>query len=281
MDEAITTWRKAIDLNPRDTQSLYNLGMVYQSRGQLDEALSNLRQAVRFAPDDASAHGVLGQVLLNKGQYKEAREATARALKLLPTQHPMHAFATRQLQICEKFEALEQRLPRFQKGEEKPESAREALDIVRVCRVRRLHAAAVRFTAEAFSMEPKLADDPRAGHRYRGASSAVLAASGQAEDAGKLDEKERAALRKRALDWLRADLTALGKLQQDGPPPARVYVATQLTRWQKDSELASVRDKEKLEKLPAVEEKSFMQFWSDVQALSKHGEPAPGKVKQP
>ncbi len=47
----------------------------------------------------------------------------------------------------------------------------------------------------AFSDDPKLADDLSAGFRYDAACFAALAAAGQGEDAGKLDEKERTRLR--------------------------------------------------------------------------------------
>jgi hypothetical protein len=39
--------------------------------------------------------------------------------------------------------------------------------------------------------------------------------------------------------------------------------------WQRDADLASVRDKDALDKLPEAERKEWRQFWDDVAALLK------------
>jgi hypothetical protein len=45
-----------------------------------------------------------------------------------------------------------------------------------------------------------------------------------------------------------------------------------LRHWQKDSDLAGIRDKAALAKLPAQEEKACSQLWADVAALLKKAE---------
>src|SRR5262249_48442588 len=132
---------------------------------------------------------------------------------------------------------------------------------------KRMHAAAARFSADAFAAEPKLADDLMAGHRYNAACYAALAAAGQGEDAARLDEKERARLRTQALDWLRADLALHTKRMQSGKPADRAAVQSAMKHWQKDTDLASVRDKDALDKLSDQEQKAFAQLWADVAAL--------------
>jgi hypothetical protein len=42
-----------------------------------------------------------------------------------------------------------------------------------------------------------------------------------------------------------------------------------LQHWQQDADLASVRNKDALAKLPAEEQKAFTQLWADVAALLK------------
>jgi hypothetical protein len=49
-----------------------------------------------------------------------------------------------------------------------------------------------------------------------------------------------------------------------------------LAHWQKDSDLAGLRDVTALAKLPAQEQKAFAQLWADVAALLKKAE---GKTK--
>ena len=45
-----------------------------------------------------------------------------------------------------------------------------------------------------------------------------------------------------------------------------------MQHWQKDSDLAGLRDKEARAKLPAEEQKAFAQLWADVAALLKKAE---------
>jgi len=48
-----------------------------------------------------------------------------------------------------------------------------------------------------------------------------------------------------------------------------------LDHWQKDSDLAGIRDAAALAKLPAEEQKAFTQLWADVAALLKKAEEKP------
>jgi tetratricopeptide (TPR) repeat protein len=269
VDEAIACYHQAIELDPKLATAHYNLGMALYSKGQLDEAIACYQKAVALDPKLANAHGVLGQALLGKGRYAEARDATARSLELLPDKHPLRAFASQQLQTCERFVKLDARLPRLLRGEDKPASAGECLGAVILCRHKRLHAAAARFSADAFAADPKLADNLQTGHRYVAAGSAALAAAGQGEDAGKLDDQERARLRQQALDWLHADLALWGKQLEGGKAAEHTAVQKQMRHWQQDPDLAGLRDATALAKLSAEEQKAFTQLWADVAALLK------------
>jgi hypothetical protein len=97
---------------------------------------------------------------------------------------------------------------------------------------------------------------------------AALAGCGQGADAAKLDEKERARLRRQALDWLRADLTAWGKLLDKQPEKARAAVQQALRHWQEDSDLAGVRG-DGLTRLPEAELQPWQQLWVDVERMLK------------
>src|SRR5262249_47689413 len=160
----------------------------------------------------------------------------ARALALLPPRHPLRAQVSALVKDCERFLNLEERLPRLLQGEDKASSAREALDVAKMCYLKQMPAAATRFATEAFPAKPKLADDLTACHRCNAAYWAALAAAGQGKDAAGLDDKERKRLRKQALDWLKADLPGWGKLLEYGRPETRLETVNLLRQWQKDSE---------------------------------------------
>jgi serine/threonine-protein kinase len=177
---------------------------------------------------------------------------------------------------AEQMVAVDGKLPEFLKGEFTPKDTTEALDLAGVCQIRKLHHATTRLYTDAFAADPRLADNPQAGHRYNAACSAAQAAAGEGEDAAKLDDKERARLRKQAIDWLRADLTALTKLTESGPANARSFVQQTLKHWQQDSDLISIRDAAALPQLSAEDRVACEKLWADVAALLKKAEtPAP------
>jgi tetratricopeptide (TPR) repeat protein/serine/threonine protein kinase len=268
LDEAISESREAVKLDPKDALAHGNLGFAMKAKGQLDEATRELKQAIEIDQGMALAHGVLGEALLQQGRFVEARAATRRWLELLPERHPMRSFATRQLQQCERLIALDEKLPAILEGKEKPADDAERLALARLClQYKRFYAASSRFYAEVFEAKPELAKDPATGHRYNAACAAALAGCGQGEDAAKLDEKERMNLRQQATDWLQADLAAWTKLFDRDSQRAGTVVVQTLQRWQADADLAGLRDKDSVAKLPEAEAMVCQKLWADVDAL--------------
>jgi tetratricopeptide (TPR) repeat protein len=207
--------------------------------------------------------------LLEKGRYAEAKAASVRALVLLPQRHRLRAVISKVVKGCERFLKWQERLPRLLDGADKAGSAREWLEVVYVCQHKGMHAGAARFATQAFALDPKLADDLQAGRRYNAACHAALAAAGKGEDAARLDDAAKAKLRRQALDWLKADLAVLTRLRDSGPPQTRPFIVQTLTHWLQDTDLAGIRDKAALAKLPAQEQKAFTQLWADVAGLLK------------
>jgi hypothetical protein len=162
---------------------------------------------------------------------------------------------------CEGLVEREKELLGVLAGKSEPAGARERLEWAVLCIQTRRYVAAVRLSGEAFAAEAKLAEDLAAGHRYRAAQAAALAAAGQGRDAGSLTDEARAALRRQALDWLKADLTAW-RGQSDEARRART-----LRTWRAVPALAAVRDKEGLAKLPPAERAAWAALWADVEQL--------------
>src|SRR5262249_52630365 len=104
------------------------------------------------------------------------------------------------------------------------------------------------------------------------ACSAALAAAGQGEDA-RLGEMERLELRRRALTWLRADLALRSKQIRSWWPGEAAQARAALARWQKDRDLAGLRDSAALAKLRAEEGGPCETLWGDVRALLKKAQP--------
>jgi hypothetical protein len=188
---------------------------------------------------------------------------------LLPPGDPLRQRITRQLQQSEQALALEGKLPALLEGKEKPGDDAERLALADICRQpsKKLYAASARFYAEAFANDAKLANDLQVQHRYNAACAAALAAAGQGNDADKLDDKERTRLRTQALEWLRADLAAYTRAVEQERSQALVF--QRLTHWQKDADLAGLRDKDAVGKLPPQEQEAWQKLWADVDALLK------------
>jgi serine/threonine protein kinase/tetratricopeptide (TPR) repeat protein len=119
---------------------------------------------------------------------------------------------------------------------------------------------------KGFIARPKLADDLGAGYRHKAACVAARAGCAQGSHPEKLDAKERARLRRLALDWLRADLEAWKRLLDNGPDQLRPLIAGQVRSWLDDTDFAGVRGPEAIAGLPEPERPAWQVLWRDVAA---------------
>ncbi|HEY6329453.1 MAG TPA: tetratricopeptide repeat protein, partial [Blastocatellia bacterium] len=63
---------EAATLNPADSSAHYNLGLIYQQRGQYQEAKTCFQRAIEIAPDEIDAHYQLGRIAREEGRLAEA-----------------------------------------------------------------------------------------------------------------------------------------------------------------------------------------------------------------
>jgi serine/threonine-protein kinase len=280
-DAAIACFRQAIKLDPKHAQARSYLGIAYYGKGDLDQAIACCRTAIELDPKLARAHAGLGSVLFDKGRYAGARDALVRAIELFPKNHPVRLSASRHLRRCQGLLKIEARLPRILRGEDKPDSAQQHLEIAMICQSRQMHATAARFAADAFSADATVIRDMSAGHRYMAARAASLAAAGQGVDVAGLDEKGRSRLRKQTLDWLRDDFAVWEELLRSGPPAGCALVQEKMRLWSQDGAFAGVRDIGALARLPAEECAPFIKLWADVAALLKKAETPAKNVGKP
>jgi hypothetical protein len=88
-------------------------------------------------------------------------------------------------------------------------------------------------------------------YRDRPALRAELAGTGKTRDDPPPDGGTKAQLRRQARDWLQADLTAYAKLLAGKDPQAGSMVRQRLQHWKSDADLAGLRDRDAVAKLPA------------------------------
>jgi serine/threonine-protein kinase len=265
IDEAVAAYRKAIALEPNLGLAHLNIGLILQEQKKLDEAVIAYRKAVRLHPDFAEARFHLAQTLHLQGKFREALAAFTYGLELVPEEDPRRRELEQFAQRLQRQVALNRRLPAVLKGTDKPADAAERIEFALVCVLRKDHAVAARFYRDAFAADPKRAEAVPAGLRYNAACCAALAGCGQ--DRARLDDSERARWRRQALDWLRADLAWWSKNLARVDAEDRTRIAQRIRHWQSDPDLAGVRDRTALDKLPEAERHEWHKLWADVKAL--------------
>jgi tetratricopeptide (TPR) repeat protein len=289
--EAVAVLEKAIEIDRKNAGAYSNLGDAHHAQQRLDEAIAAYREAIRLAPKLANPRLGLAKSLFKKGLFREAAEAAQQARDLLPPGDLLHHAAELILTRSKKMLALSARLSQVLDGSAKAEGP-ELIELAKMCRGNlQRYSAAAHLYRQAFQADPGGADWARR-YRFDAARAAALASAGAGQEAAMLTAKDKAELRRQALDWLRDELKSLTQTvadyqaaTQDGtqppdsplqkltvaaqkPGPADlVRVCDRLQHWQTVSELASLRDEKELTKLPPDEQQLWRQLGSDVQKL--------------
>jgi tetratricopeptide (TPR) repeat protein/tRNA A-37 threonylcarbamoyl transferase component Bud32 len=262
-DSAIREQSEAVRLFPNSGVAHKALAHALQSAGRLKEAVAEFREAVRLDPRVSASHLFLGRALIEMGEPRAALEALAR-IGAGPPPDPLITPEMLTLR-AEEFIALEPRLADVIEGRDSPVNAREAASFARLAFARNRPEEAARLWSQAFAASPDLAEDLVAMNRFQAARAAARA--GTEEGVGRMSESEvesRLKWRRRAIEWLHADLEASKAILDSGTASLRAGVARRLSRWRVDPDLASIRDEPALSTLPEAERSSLRKLWDDV-----------------
>ncbi len=258
---------QVIEFQSRIGGTLTNLAQLQLQANNLAEAKSLLLEAIEFqkrAWVNEPRHAYYGQIL--KAQYTLLKDA---AKDLGDKKLEAVALAGLvELAIKEPEDAArDQRISSIQKILT-PTVAGELLDLAQKAYDLQNFGTAARCYREAVNRDATLAHNREAQISYNAACSAALAAFGQGEADPPLDDASKNKLRYEAYAWLKQELTEWQSSLGDNPKPqVKQTVAQTLAHWQKDSDLASVRDPDKLAALPEAERKEWEALWADVKAL--------------
>jgi serine/threonine protein kinase/Flp pilus assembly protein TadD len=262
--EAIAAHRKAVELDRNLFSPHYNLGRMLRDQGRLDDAVAEYKKAIKLKPDFAQGHCNLGLALQQKGRFaaalEELRLGHELGCKTPGWRHPSADW----VRVAERLAELDRTLPAVLSGQASPGDANRRGMYAELCVRKHLYVAATRLYRETMRALPALAASPATGVRYNAACAAALAGCGKGEDAAGLTDAGRAALRKEALQWLRADLDAWRDLLAKDPDKTRPVVAAALRQWLDDADLAGVRGTNALAKLPEAERPAWQKLWADV-----------------
>jgi tetratricopeptide (TPR) repeat protein len=90
IDEAITEYRRSLEIYPNYAQARTNLGNALFKKGHLDEAIAQYQKSLQINPNLAVAHANLGNALFQKRQPDPAIEQYQLAVKADPNYAQAH-----------------------------------------------------------------------------------------------------------------------------------------------------------------------------------------------
>lgn len=266
LDAAIDELRLALKLNPEYAAAHANLAFAFKAKGNLDDAIAEYHRAIDFNPKSPQNYFGLSETLRLKGSFPESL-AIAKRIPEVANVHPQSPHSIAEfIREGERLVRLDEQAKSVLSGNTAPATVIERAELAEFAlKHKRLYLTAAQWYNEAFVEDPGLPNNVETTHRFNAACAAALAGSGHGSDAATINVTERACWRERAADWLRADLLALKELAQK--PDQRQQVAKTLTHWQKDSDLAGVRDPQLIATRPDAERHLWESLWADVQQL--------------
>ena len=79
-EKAVNAWEKTLEIDPTYNDARYSLGVAYLEQGDPDKAIYYLKDALTYNPDFLMAYYNLGNAYFAKGMFREAGEAYTKAL---------------------------------------------------------------------------------------------------------------------------------------------------------------------------------------------------------
>jgi len=94
LDQALSSYQKAIAANPLDHRNHLGLGALYYQQADYTQALGHLRKTVELAPGEATAHYNVAATYLEMGRFSEAEQELRSSIELQPTAAALHTLGT-------------------------------------------------------------------------------------------------------------------------------------------------------------------------------------------
>ncbi len=88
-NEALGSFKKAVELNPKHSMTLYEMGIVYENEKNYDEAIVNYSESLKIK-ENSEAFENLGVCYLKKGMYEEAYRNFFRSMLLNPNRYSIY-----------------------------------------------------------------------------------------------------------------------------------------------------------------------------------------------
>jgi tetratricopeptide (TPR) repeat protein len=81
-EQAIVALKKALEINPKDSDVNYNLALAYYSLGDYNQAILYFLETSKLLPNDGVTYSLLGNAYYLAGQPQKAKESLTKAKEL-------------------------------------------------------------------------------------------------------------------------------------------------------------------------------------------------------
>ena len=92
LDEAITSYERAISIMPNYADAHNNLGNAFRRIGKLDAAINSLEKALTIKPNYSDAYYNLGSTFRALGQFDDAVQSYKKLITIMPEHYEAHFF---------------------------------------------------------------------------------------------------------------------------------------------------------------------------------------------
>ena len=285
LEEAAQVFQRSLELEPKYFYGHLGLGLCYLDLRRFDEAAIELKLAMdrmdlkkilaEVGPDGKmdtkffKASEAYAAVLIAQSRFAEASTVAKTALTFpnLPVSNRKNL--ERYLRIGQQLAPLSGKSAALLSGELRPSDAASQCALADWLFLLKTNpVASARLFESGFQQQPELADNLETEYRFHAACSALLASRGISEDAIMLTDEEKAGYRKRALEWLRADLESWNKLHRRSDAAAQAGIAQIVSAWRKNPQLSTVRDGGRWNELSQEERSEWQTLWMNVRIFS-------------
>lgn len=106
---------RCLEINPKNYEATYQLGLSYKAQGETATAIRYFEETVKFAPEYASALRDLGSLYLQTGAEPKAQTVLEKAVAINPNDADTHFQLSRLYNLIGRSELAKQHLEMFQK----------------------------------------------------------------------------------------------------------------------------------------------------------------------
>lgn len=104
LEKAEEYFRKCLEAKPDSKEAHYNLGVLYDSRGEFERAIKEYSEAIAIDPDDESYWYSLGLAFIKAGDYEQAREWLNKAIETFGKESKWSQVNLKLLELIDKIE---------------------------------------------------------------------------------------------------------------------------------------------------------------------------------